>query len=823
MVSDTGALADGAITAADIGAQPALVSGTTVKTINGNSVLGSGNIQIDGGVTSFNTRTGAVTLGSSDVTDALGFTPVAQSAIDVSISALVDAAPGTLDTLNELAAALGDDPSFATTVTNSIAAKQATLVSGTNIKTVNGSSILGSGNIQIDGGVTSFNTRTGAVTLASSDVTAALGYTPLSNATSYLPLTGGTLTGALTTRGLTVSNASATVQPEIRSTVAAANGYDKVTLGLVANYGLANQRKFEFGLIYFAGLGGSTAFLGMPQANGTGQYLWVDDNGKLRSDTNVTSVGGTGGTVFLDSGNYNSYALPLTGGTLTGTLTGTTVNAIIESSNARIKFKAADADGGTFALLGLDWGGAAGTYKDFEVYDYVNSRPMIRVFGSTRNVEIFGGLNGTTGTFSGLIKADGGTIQVGSSAGVYRQIRYDGTISADGSTFNAILHAGNIGSYAMPSSGGTLTGNLIFGNATSPFSNYIQFGDNTGWNFRFMTSVSGTPTTRFTFGDNGNFTAVGSVTGTNITAAGNVTGNAATATTATYANNTTQGFNSNWNTDFSQAPAGSTILRGDTSSGSSNGGPGGTWWFQQNMRHTNATNVWGVQVAWGWEDNANILRTRNVTSGNYGGWVTYLNSNNYTSYAPGLSTSNNFTSTNYFVSNQNTGGSSPPLQAYSNNNGGAIMSFHRGGQYAINMGLDSDNVFRIGGWSASANRLQMDMSGNLTMAGNVTAYSDERLKKDWVPVAEDFVERLAKIKHGTYTRTDSEDRQAGVSAQDWQTLLAETVMTDAEGMLSVAYGNAALVSAVELAKDNVELRARIARLETLIEQLLNKE
>lgn len=56
---------------------------------------------------------------------------------------------------------------------------QAQLVSGTSIKTVNSQSILGSGNIQIDGGVTSFNTRTGAVTLSSSDVTTALTYTPL--------------------------------------------------------------------------------------------------------------------------------------------------------------------------------------------------------------------------------------------------------------------------------------------------------------------------------------------------------------------------------------------------------------------------------------------------------------------------------------------------------------------------------------------------------------------------------------------------------------------------------------------------------------------
>ena len=34
------------------------------------------------------------------------------------IAALVDSAPGTLNTLNELAAALGDDANFSTTVTN---------------------------------------------------------------------------------------------------------------------------------------------------------------------------------------------------------------------------------------------------------------------------------------------------------------------------------------------------------------------------------------------------------------------------------------------------------------------------------------------------------------------------------------------------------------------------------------------------------------------------------------------------------------------------------------------------------------------------------
>jgi len=46
-------------------------------------------------------------------------------AIAAAIAALVDSSPGTLDTLNELAAALGDDPNFAATIAASIGAKQA--------------------------------------------------------------------------------------------------------------------------------------------------------------------------------------------------------------------------------------------------------------------------------------------------------------------------------------------------------------------------------------------------------------------------------------------------------------------------------------------------------------------------------------------------------------------------------------------------------------------------------------------------------------------------------------------------------------------------
>ena len=45
------------------------------------------------------------------------------AAVNAAVAALVGASPATLDTLNELAAALGNDPNFATTMTNALAAK----------------------------------------------------------------------------------------------------------------------------------------------------------------------------------------------------------------------------------------------------------------------------------------------------------------------------------------------------------------------------------------------------------------------------------------------------------------------------------------------------------------------------------------------------------------------------------------------------------------------------------------------------------------------------------------------------------------------------
>lgn len=73
------------------------------------------------------TLSGDLSLGGNKVTGLGTPTNTGDAAtkgyVDTQVSSLVDAAPGTLDTLNELAAALGDDPNFATTMTNSLAAK----------------------------------------------------------------------------------------------------------------------------------------------------------------------------------------------------------------------------------------------------------------------------------------------------------------------------------------------------------------------------------------------------------------------------------------------------------------------------------------------------------------------------------------------------------------------------------------------------------------------------------------------------------------------------------------------------------------------------
>lgn len=107
--------------------QDTLVSGTTIKTVNSTSLLGSGDVSV--GVTSVGLTTG--TTGT-----------------DISVSGSPVTNSGSI-TLNIPTASATNTGKLSSTDWSTFNNKQAALVSGTNIKTVNSTSLLGSGNVAV--------------------------------------------------------------------------------------------------------------------------------------------------------------------------------------------------------------------------------------------------------------------------------------------------------------------------------------------------------------------------------------------------------------------------------------------------------------------------------------------------------------------------------------------------------------------------------------------------------------------------------------------------------------------------------------------------
>jgi collagen type VII alpha len=84
------------------------LSGTTIT-------LGTKTISVTGG--------GDLNISGTTIPNASSGNLATEAYVTTSISNIVDSAPGALNTLNELAAALGDDANYATTTTNAIALK----------------------------------------------------------------------------------------------------------------------------------------------------------------------------------------------------------------------------------------------------------------------------------------------------------------------------------------------------------------------------------------------------------------------------------------------------------------------------------------------------------------------------------------------------------------------------------------------------------------------------------------------------------------------------------------------------------------------------
>jgi hypothetical protein len=156
-----------------------------------------------------------------------------------------------------------------------------------------------------------------------------------------------------------------------------------------------------------------------------------------------------------------------------------------------------------------------------------------------------------------------------------------------------------------------------------------------------------------------------------------------------------------------------------------------------------------------------------------------------------------------------------------------------GSEYMVISG-DSDNntyvsaftggsvVIRGGNNSSTAqitvSTTTTSVTGSLSATGTITSNSDERYKANWRSVTPNFVQKLSLVRSGIYDRTDIEATQAGVSAQSLQEVIPEAVTESEEKKLTVAYGNAALVACVELAKEIVNLKNEIAELKSKLEK-----
>lgn len=276
-----------------------------------------------------------------------------QSYVTTQIANLVNSAPTTLDTLNELAAALGNDPNFATTIATSLGGKEPTITAGTTTQywrgdktwqtlpvytlsglggvptsrtiTINGVAydLTADRSWSIAAGVTSFNTRTGAITLSSSDVTTALGFTPYNNtnpsgyissitssmvttALGYTPYNGATNPNGYITGVTNISGYSGTLSSnDIRTLAPNSLGANRLAFGFTSwnNNNTADWADYLHLRSYGDGSGGADNLV-MFKKNGIGMRIWQQSFGSATAYSVYADV--------LHSSNYTSYAVPTT-------------------------------------------------------------------------------------------------------------------------------------------------------------------------------------------------------------------------------------------------------------------------------------------------------------------------------------------------------------------------------------------------------------------------------------------------------------------------------------------------------------------------------
>jgi hypothetical protein len=222
-----------------------------------------------------------------------------QTYVTTAISNLVDSSPATLDTLNELAAALGDDPNFATTVATSIGTKQPQLN--------------GTGFVKISGTTISYDNSTYLTTGTASST-----YVPYTGATTDLVLGANNFSakrvsvlkssdgyGGFTSNYLFLQTGSSTTNV----------GTDGISL-----FSKPNQRALSINYDISGTNYAATLDANLLTANRTFEFPNASGVLALTSGIPTNNNTLTNGAGYITSSSLSSY-LPLAGGTLTGPLT----------------------------------------------------------------------------------------------------------------------------------------------------------------------------------------------------------------------------------------------------------------------------------------------------------------------------------------------------------------------------------------------------------------------------------------------------------------------------------------------------------------------
>ena len=194
----------------------------------------------------------------------------------------------------------------------------------------------------------------------------------------------------------------------------------------------------------------------------------------------------------------------------------------------------------------------------------------------------------------------------------------------------------------------------------------------------------------------------------------------------------------------------------------------------------------GWQLAGGYGNNM-AYRGWNTYGGTFYAWKTLLDSGNYNTYAPTL----------VGVGASGSWGISVTGNAASATTAGAVNGTSgqmNGDGWWRSSGATGwyNTSFAVGIYATEAGNVRTYNGAGFIAAGNVTAYSDSRLKEN-IKVIPNALDKVKAIRGVTFTRNDMPDTEqvhTGVIAQEVLSVFPEAVMLAREDdFYTVAYGN----------------------------------